>query len=361
MPKNRLIGEFNLGNMTKLFSKNNTMLVDGAIAAGCTHFFGYPITPQNEIIEGFAAKLPGAGGVFLQSESELSGINMVAGCASTGARVLISSSGPGLSLMQEGLSYMACAEIPCVVVNVMRAGPGDGDIRGAQADYFQATRGGGHGDYCMPVFTPASGSEIFSMVREAFDKAFHYRTPVLLLMDGLLGQMIEAAEVSVEAKKTTEHPAWSVRGCKGREPNCIKSYFNDTEDCEAFNKHLQAKFAQMRKDLPDFEAVDVDDADLVITSYGIISRICKTVVKAARAEGYRVGYIRPKLVWPFPEGAYSSVGASNILVVEQSAGQMLEDVKLSAPSDTTVHFYGRLGGAVPSVNEILAQVRKIMD
>jgi 2-oxoglutarate ferredoxin oxidoreductase subunit alpha len=340
--------------------KNNEVLAESAIRAGCRFFFGYPITPQNEITEYFAKRLSEEGGVFLQSESELAGINMVAGCASTGARVLISSSGPGLSLMQEGLSYMACAELPCVVVDVMRAGPGDGDIKGTQGDYFQATRGGGHGDYSLVVLAPASGREIPHIVSKAFHLSRKYRTPVLLLIDGYLGQMIEPVVLPPKAKTEKTNLPWTLTGCKGRKPRTIKTYSNSVEECEAINLHLQGKYAAIRNAEQRAELFNTEDAEFIIVAFGIASRIARTAVKFARAKGLKVGLIRPITLWPFPEKTFTLLlpQTKAFFVIEQNSGQMVQDVKLAVNGRVPVYFYGRLGGTAPSTKEILAKLNK---
>ncbi|WP_003542509.1 3-methyl-2-oxobutanoate dehydrogenase subunit VorB [Desulfotomaculum nigrificans] len=350
--------------MSKVLMKGNEAIGEGAIRAGCRHFFGYPITPQSELPHYLAKRMPEVGGVFLQAESEVSSINMVYGAAGAGVRVMTSSSSPGISLMQEGISYLVGAELPCVIVNVMRGGPGLGNIAPAQGDYFQSVKGGGHGDYKLIVLAPASVQEIIDMMQLAFDLADKYRTPVMVLGDGILGQMMEPVELDDEVT-VPEIPArpWAASGLKGREkPNVINSLYIVPEECEKLNQRLFAKYAAITAAETRWEEYRLADAEIVLTGFGTCARIAKSVVDKARAEGIKAGLIRPITLWPFPAEVYAkaTAHAEQFLCVEMSMGQMVEDVKLAVNGKRPVHFYGRSGGMVPLARDVLAEVRKLV-
>ena len=338
--------------------KGNEAIAEAAILAGCKYYFGYPITPQNEVIEHMARRMPEVGGVCLQAESELAAINMVFGAAAAGARAMTSSSSPGISLMQEGISYLACGELPCLIVNIMRAGPGLGGIAPAQGDYFQATRGGGHGDYHTIVLAPHSVQECFDMTIQAFELADRYRIPVLLLGDGALGQMMEKVEWEPFEPQVIPKP-WAATGLRGRElNNIVKTLILTPEKLEEHNRKLQEKYRTIAERETLWEEIRTEDADLVLVAYGITARIAQSAMDLARARGLRVGMLRPKTLWPFPMRALKDVAqrAGAFLVVELSAGQMLQDVQLSIEHAKPVHFYGRMGGMVPDAREVLGQI-----
>ncbi len=341
--------------------KGNEAIGEAAITAGCRHFFGYPITPQSELPAYLAKRMPQVGGVFLQSESELSAINMVYGASSAGARVMTSSSSPGVSLKQEGISYLACGELPAVICNVMRAGPGLGTIQPSQSDYFQAVKGGGHGDYRLITLAPHSVQEIVDLVRLAFDLADKYRNPCYILLDGYLGQMMEPVDFGDYEPQMVEKP-WAATGCEGRPMNAITSIYIDPRDMEKHNKKLQAKYAKIRENEQRWEEWMMDDAEIMVVSYGITSRICKTAIREARSKEIKVGLFRPITLWPFPEKRMKEFidnQIKEILVVELSAGQMVEDVKLVNNGKLPVSFHGRMGGMTPQVEDVVEEIKKI--
>ncbi len=344
--------------MGKVLMKGNEVFAEAAIQAGCRYFFGYPITPQNEIPEYMSRRLPEVGGVYLQAESEVAAINMIFGAAATGARVMTSSSGPGISLMQEGISYIAGAELPCLIVNVMRAGPGLGGILPSQSDYFQATKGGGHGDYRLLVLAPSTLQEAADLIYVSFDLAEFYRNPVMVLADGFLGQMMESVEFrKVESGVTPPDPReWAVGYAKERGKRAlIKSLYLNPEELERHNLKLKAKYDAMREREIRFEEYMLEDAELMLVAYGTCARIAKTAVKELRDKGVRVGLFRPISLFPFPyEQIYVwAERVRRIGVVEMSTGQMLEDVLCAAARRCPVEFYGRVGGMVPSVAEVV--------
>jgi len=342
----------------KILMKGNEALGEAAVIAGCRHYFGYPITPQSELIEYMAKRLPQVGGVFLQGESEVASINMVYGAAGAGARVMTSSSSPGFSLKQEGVSYIAGAELPCVLVNVQRGGPGLGSIQPGQADYFQATKGGGHGDYHNIVLAPNSVQETVDTTILAFDLADQYRNPVVILTDGAIGQMMEPVEMREPVASNVEKP-WATTGLKGRtETNVVNSLFLQPDVCEKHNQHLQAKYALITKNEVRYEAIHLEDAELVLVAYGITSRIALSAMEKARKEGLKVGLLRPITLWPFPYQPLEEAAAkaNAFLTIEMSAGQMVEDVRLAVGKDKPVHFYGRTGGMIPGTEEIYNQI-----
>lgn len=343
----------------QVMMKGNEALGEAAVLAGCRCYFGYPITPQTELMEYLARRLPGAGGVFLQAESELAAINMVYGAAGAGKRVLTSSSGPGISLKQEGISFLASAELPCLIVNVMRGGPGLGNIQPSQGDYFQATRGGGHGDYRMPVLAPASIQEMVDLVYDSFALAESYRTPVLLLSDGVLGQMMEP--VSLPAAKTAgDSGPWATDGCQGRQRRVIKTLFMDAEQLESHNLRLQEKYRDIAAREVKADLYRAGDAEVLLVAFGICARVARTAVDNLREAGLKVGLFRPITLWPFPAAMLKSAaaGAKTILTVEMNAGQMVEDVRSALPG-REICFYGRMGGVAITAGEIEAEVKRM--
>jgi len=349
--------------MEKLLMKGNEAVGAAAIKAGCRHFFGYPITPQNEIPEFMSREMPKVGGVFVQAESEVAAINMVYGAAGSGARVMTSSSSPGMSLKQEGISYLAGAELPCVIVNMARSGPGLGGILPAQADYFQSTRGGGNGDYYLPVFAPASIQETVDLVQEAFDVADYYRTPVLILGDGMIGQMMETVEFRDVPKRDLPPKDWATVGTgEKRAPNIINSLRIVAEELEGFLKGYEKKWQVITEKECRYEAIGIEDADVVAVAYGTMSRIVRNSIDICAAEGIKLGLIRPITVWPYPYHAFDKVNpnAKALLSVEMSLGQMVDDVKIASNGRWPVDFYGRSGGAVPTPEEVVNHVKKIM-
>ena len=349
--------------MQRRLVKGNDAVAMGALDAGCTCYFGYPITPQNEIPEYLSEHLPKVGGTFIQAESEIASINMLLGAAAAGARVMTSSSSPGISLKQEGISYLAGSELPGVIVNMSRSSPGLGGISASQGDYWQAVKGGGHGDYRVIVLAPHSVQELYSLTCRAFDYADKYRNPVMVLGDAVLGQMKEP--LLRDASPATDLPskAWAVRGRRGREPNVIKSLFLGDGELEEHIWKLKEKYDRIRKELVLVESKGTEDAELIVVAYGTAARISKSSVKAARDLGLRVGLVRPISLFPFPEGVLlrSSEKTKRFLVVELNTGQMVEDVRLNVAGDADVHFYGRPCGAgsLPKPNEILEKIRSL--
>lgn len=343
--------------------KGNEVIGEAAIQAGCYYFFGYPITPQSELVAYMAKRLPEEGGVFLQAESEVSAINMVYGAASAGVRVMTSSSSPGFSLKQEGISYLAGAELPAVIVNVGRGGPGLGNIQPAQSDYFQVTRGGGHGDYYTPVLAPASLQEIADLTQQAFRIADEYRTPVIILGDGMLGQMMEPVDFeAVDQEAMIHNKEWAVTGTAGDgPPKTITSLDLNDVLLEERNHRLQNKYKAIKERETRVTYQYAEDADWFVVAYGTVGRIVQSAVEKARENGVNVGMIRPITLWPFPYETISgfSETSSHILVVEMSAGQMIEDVRLAVEGKAPVSFYGRNGGVIPSVNEIYEEIMKV--
>ncbi|KDR94466.1 2-oxoglutarate ferredoxin oxidoreductase subunit alpha [Peptoclostridium litorale DSM 5388] len=348
--------------MAKILMKGNEAVAKAAIEAGCKYFFGYPITPQNEIPEYMARELPKIGGVFLQAESEVSAINMIYGGAGAGARTMTSSSSPGIALKQEGITYLVGSELPCVVVNMMRGGPGLGGIQPSQADYFMSTRGGGNGDYRTPVFAPASIQEAVDMTMEAFEVADFYRTPVMVVGDGMIGQMMEPVEFNEPTKRDLPAKDWATTGTKGdRKPNIINSLYLDPQELEDHCLKLEKKYAEIEKNEVRYEMYKTEDADLVFVAYGTTSRITKNVIEELRAEGVKAGLIRPQTIWPFPFKAFDEIpNAKELLVVEMSTGQMIEDVQIASAGRWPVSFYGRTGGMIPEPNDIKAKALEVI-
>jgi len=338
----------------KQLMSGNVALGEAAVLSGCTHYFGYPITPQNEITEYMARRMPGAGGVFIQSESEIAAINMVLGAAAAGARAMTSSSGPGMSLKQEGISYLVADELPAVIVNIVRGGPGMGSIAGAQSDYFQATRGGGHGDYRTVVLAPASVQELTEIVPLAFDLADKYRNPVIILGDGILGQMMEPVDFDGLVRPPDYDKPWALTGARDRPAQSIYSLIFDVKLQEEKNWKLQRKFRLIEQNEVRCETHLCDDAEMVVVAYGIGARIAKGAIKRLRDEGKKVGLIRPVTLWPFPAQALQELAKTvgDFFVFEMSAGQMVEDVRLALEGKGHVHFYGRPGGVAPMPVEL---------
>lgn len=347
--------------MTKVLMKGNEAIGEAAIRAGCRFFFGYPITPQSELPAYIARKFPEVGGTFLQAESEVAAINMVYGAAGAGARVMTSSSSPGISLKQEGISYIAGAELPCVIVNIVRGGPGLGDIQPAQSDYFQATKGGGHGDYKLIVLAPASVQEMVDLVIDAFDLADLYRNPVMIIGDGALGQMMEPVEFKERKKIELPPKDWATTGMKGRKQNLINTLDLDPEGLERHNLKLKKKYDEIKEKEQRCEVMDCDDAEVIVVAYGTAARVVQTAQKRLRKEGVKVGIIRPITLWPFPEKTIKQYRdkVDSFLTVEMSTGQMVEDVKLAVEGRAPVYFYGRTGGMIPTPDEIIREVKKL--
>jgi len=339
----------------------NEALSEAAIIAGLDAYFGYPITPQNEITAYMARRMPEEGKVFIQSESELAAINMVFGASATGKRAMTSSSSPGISLMQEGMSYLAGAELPAVVVNVMRGGPGLGNISPAQGDYFQATRGGGHGDYRTIVLGPSGVQEMVDCMPLAFDLADLYRMTVLILADGILGQMMEPVVLDKKPQRKLPPKDWALTGARDREQNIVRSLWLADGALEKLNYKLQAKYKQVQQNEVLCEQYKLDDAQIVVVAYGIAARIVRSAVDRARAAGIKAGWIRPITLWPFPTEQISRAADKMriFLAVELSCGQMVDDVKLAVAGKAPVVFYGRAGGGVPSVDEILERIEQL--
>ena len=352
--------------MAKMLMKGNEAIAAAAINAGCRFFFGYPITPQNEIPEYMSRELPKVGGTYLQAESEVAAINMVYGAAGAGARVMTSSSSPGISLKQEGLSYIAGAELPCVIVNVVRGGPGLGGIQPAQSDYFQATKGGGHGDYRLMVLAPSTLQEAVDLVEEAFDLADKYRNPVMVLADGMIGQIMEPVEI------TEYHPHgdlppkdWATTGTanSGGKKRIINSLFLNPDHLEAHVRKIFQKYDEMAKHELRHELYQCEEAEIILVAYGTVARIAKTAIEQCAELGIKVGLLRPITLYPFPYAVFDQVieQAKAFLTVEMSMGQMVEDVKLAVASRKPVYFYGRTGGNVPMPEDVVTQIQQIRE
>jgi 2-oxoglutarate ferredoxin oxidoreductase subunit alpha len=348
--------------MSRELLKGNVAIAEAALRAGMYAYFGYPITPQTELLEHLARRMPELGRVFLQAESEIAAINMVYGAACAGVRTMTSSSSPGISLMQEGLSYIAASDLPCVVVDVMRGGPGLGNILPSQADYFQVTRSAGHGDYHPIVLAPASVQEAVDLTVLAFDLADQYRHLVILAADGLIGQMMEPAELPPMRDLPTERPDYALTGAKGRSPRRIASFYLQAEAEEAYNLQIQARLARIRQNEQRSVEYFTDDAQFLVVGYGSVGRIALSAVRQLRESGVPVGLFRPITLYPFPEARLRTLAerVAAILVVEMNAGQMLEDVRLVVAERTPIHFYGRMGGAVPMPEEIVGALRQLL-
>jgi 2-oxoglutarate ferredoxin oxidoreductase subunit alpha len=352
--------------MTKKLMKGSEAIGEAAVQAGCRLFFGYPITPQNEIPEYMSLRLPQVGGRFVQAESEGAASNMLYGASGTGERVMTSSSSPGISLMAEAISYLAGAELPVVIVNIVRAGPGLGGILPSQGDYFQATRGIGHGDFRLLVLAPWSVQEAADLVQDAFDLADFYRNPVMVLGDGLIGQMMEPVEFRGDRQpiKTLAPKDWAATGCPGTRPtNIINSLFLDPEELERHNFKLKAKFDAMVRDEIRFATYGTDgDYDVLIVAYGTVARVCSTAIDELRERGVRVAMVRPITLFPFPYAAVreAAVQAGSVLVVELSTGQMIEDVQLALEGTRPIHFLCRVGGMLVSPDEVMEKVERVL-
>ncbi len=349
--------------MARKLMRGNDALAEAAILAGCKAFFGYPITPQNEIPAYMADQLPLRGGVYLQAESEVSAINMVYGAAGAGARVMTSSSSPGISLKQEGISYIAAAELPCVIVNVMRCGPGLGGIHPSQGDYFQAVKGGGHGDYKLIVLAPGSVQEMADLTILAFDLADKWRNPVMILADGILGQMMEPVVFEEDLKINQLEKPWATTGAIGRKPNIINTLDIVPESLEQKTIALLTKYDEIRKQEVRWQEIHTEDADLILVAYGTSARVARSAMEEARKKGLKVGLFRPISLYPFPEGEISRLASSKteFLTIEMSSGQMVEDVRLAVNGKCPVHFTNRLGGMVPTVEDILEKIEEIYE
>jgi len=347
----------------KVLLKGNEIMAEAAIQAGCRFFAGYPITPQNEVPEYMSRRMPEAGGTFIQAEAELSAINMLFGAAAAGVRCMTSSSSPGISLKQEGISYITAAELPCVIANVQRGGPGLGNIRASQADYFQAVKGGGHGDYRLIVLAPSTVPELYELTMNAFDYADYYRNPALILSDGILGQMSEPTEIKpYEPILYLPEKDYILDGCKNREPRIVKTLFlHPVDSLTRHNIGLREKYEKIQKELPLAEQYYTDDAELIIAAYGITGRISKGAVDLAKQEGLKVGLIRPITLWPFPARYFEKPAekARKFLVVEMSNGQFVEDVRLAIKCKKDVEFLGAGGGWYPTPENILEKIKEV--
>ena len=344
--------------MARTLMKGNEAMASAAIAAGCKCFFGYPITPQNEIPEYMSKAMYESGGTFVQAESEVAAINMVYGAGGSGVRAMTSSSSPGIALKQEGISYIAGAEIPAVILNVMRGGPGLGSIQPAQSDYNMMTRGGGDGDYQCPVLAPANLQEAADMIMEAFDIADHYRTPVYVAADGYIGQMMEPVEIIYKPKYEFKEKTWATNGTRGkRGKNIVNSLYLEPELLYQHNIHLQEKYNEIKEKEARAEKYCTDDAELIFVSYGTMSRVVRGVVDKLREEGKKAGMIRPQTLWPFPVKAFDNPNCKMYVSIEMSMGQMLDDIKLASECKVPVKFYGKAGGLVPTSHEIIDNVR----
>lgn len=338
--------------------KGNEALAEAAVRCGCKCYFGYPITPQSEIAAYMSKRMPKAGGIFLQAESEIAAINMVYGAAASGVRAMTSSSSPGISLKSEGISYIAGSDLPCVIVNVMRGGPGLGGIQPAQSDYYLATKAGGHGDFSMLVYAPSSVQEMADYVVKAFDEADRWRMPAMILTDGLMGQMMEPVEFKESLSEPVEKP-WACVGHENSRPhNIINSLYLKPQELEDSNIARFKRYELVKQELPEAETYLTEDADIIVTGYGACARIGRSAVTAARAMGIKAGLIRPITLWPFPEKTYGKAAdtAKAFLNVEMSMGQMTNDIRLAIECRRPVRFYGRTGGIIPTPNEILEQI-----
>ena len=348
----------------RLLLRGNEVIAEAAIRAGCQCYFAYPITPQAELLEHMARHMPRLGRTFVQAESEIAAVSMVYGAAATGVRTMTSSSSPGISLKQEGISYLAGSNLPAVIVNVVRGGPGLGNIAPSQCDYFQATKGGGHGDYHMIVLGPSTVPEAGELTMLAFDLADEYRIPVMILTDGMLGQMMEPVELPDPVDlNSLPSKDWATTGAAGRDPNIILSFDLDPEKLKRMNLVLQEKYREIEANEVRYEESDTEDADIVIAAHGTIARIAKSVVRMARTEGIQLGLFRPITLWPFPYVPLRVLSdrVDTVLTVEMSAGQMWEDVRLAVAERAATPFYGELGGVVPTPRGILNEVRKHAD
>ncbi len=357
--------------MAKVLMKGNEAIGEAALRAGCRFFFGYPITPQSEVPEYLSKRMPEVGGLFVQAESEVAASNMIYGAAGVGVRVLTTSSSPGISLMAEALSYCAGAELPVVVVNIVRSGPGLGGILPAQSDYFQATKGGGHGDYRMLVFAPSTVQEAVDLIILAFDKADHYRNPVMVIGDGMIGQMMEPVDFGDLEVPGPEHQEpfkpWALTGTDSHEDgrrNIINSLYLDPDECNEMNLRLQRRYQEMNETEKRWEDVYADEpADVLVVAYGTMARICRTTIEKLREEGHQVSLIRPITLYPFPTEAVRAAAdhAEQVISIEMSMGQMVEDVKLAVEGTRPVHFFGKAGGLVPSPDDVREAILALIE
>ncbi len=350
--------------MERMLMKGNEALAEAAIRAGCKCFFGYPITPQTEISAYMAKRMPKVGGVFLQAESEVAAINMVYGCASSGIRCMTSSSSPGISLKSEGVSYIAGSDLPAVIVNVMRGGPGLGGIQPSQSDYWQATRALGHGDFQIIVYAPSSVQEMADYMGKAFDMADKFRMPALILADGLLGQMMEPVVFEDKEIKMSDASGkpWATNGHGNKRPhNIVNSLYLQADELEQYNVERFKRYERVKEELPELESYLCDDAEIVVAAYGSVARLAKAAVEQARAEGIKAGLARPITLYPYPEKELKEAckTAKKVLVTEMSMGQMVDDVKLALECRLPVEFFGRTGGVVPKPSEILARIKEM--
>lgn len=346
----------------KVLMKGNEALAEAAIAAGCRHFFGYPITPQTEVAAYMSKRMPKLGGTYLQAESEVAAINMVYGAASAGMRVMTSSSSPGISLKSEGISYLAGSDLPALIINVQRGGPGLGGIQPSQADYWQATKATGHGDFHILVFAPSTVQEMVDLVSQAFDMGDKYRMPAMILSDGMLGQMMEPVVLPEASDEPLPEKEWATCGHKGkRVHNIINSLYITPSELEKLVQDRFAKYDYIKENHQSAECYLTDDADIVIVAYGASSRIARSAVNSARAQGIKAGLIRPITLWPFPDKPIKACAktAKAFLCVEMSMGQMVDDVRLAVNGEKPVEFYGRTGGIIPTPAEVLEQIKRI--
>jgi 2-oxoglutarate ferredoxin oxidoreductase subunit alpha len=352
--------------MSKILMKGCEAIAEAAIRAGGTNYFCYPITPQTEVSEYLARRMPEVGGVFLQAESEVAASNMIFGAASAGVRVFTTSSSPGISLMQEAMSYITAAELPAVFINIVRNGPGLGGILPSQGDYFQATRGGGHGDYRLLALAPSTVQEAVDLTMLAFDLADKYRNPVIILGDGNLGQMMEPVDFDhISKPNPTDKSSWATTGAKGRQRHLIKTLYLDPAESEALNQKLDAKYQEMKRSEVRYEEYNLEqDREIIIVAFGTTARVCKTTVDELKSQGIEVGLFRPISLFPFPMEPIRDRAkhrkTKHFLVVEMNTGQMLEDVQLAVLGAKPVSFYGRQGGNVPAPEEVMEQVKKLM-
>lgn len=351
--------------MAKILMKGNEAIAEAAIQAGCRYFFGYPITPQNQIPEYMSRRMPEVDGTFLQAESEVAAINMVYGAAGAGARVMTSSSSPGISLKQEGISYIACAELPCVIVNIVRSGPGLGGILPSQGDYFQAVKGGGHGDYRIIVLAPSSVQEAADCVMEAFDLADFYRIPVMVMGDGIIGQMMEPVEFKEPAQRELPLKTWAATGYDGSKPRAvINSLYIEAEEMNAVSARLHGVYKQITENESRFDTFMMEDAEIAIVAYGTTARIVRNaIIKARRELGIKAGLIRPITLWPFPSQPIVEAAETckAFLAVEMSTGQMVEDVRLAVNGRRPVEFIGTTGGIIPTPIQIVEKLKAIKE
>ncbi len=342
--------------------KGNIALAEAAVRAGCQAYFGYPITPQTELLEHMSLRMPQLGRTFLQAESEVAAINMVYGAAAAGVRTMTSSSSPGISLMQEGLSYIAASDIPVVVIDVMRGGPGLGNIQPSQSDYNQVTKAMGHGDFHAIVLAPATVQEAIDLTMLAFDLADQYRTVVFVVADGAIGQMMEPATLPDMLPLPEERPDWALTGADGRAKRVVTSLYLGAAELEQLNHKLQKKLGQIEANEVRYEEQFIDDSELVLVAFGTAARVAHSAMKKLRSQGFAVGLLRPITLWPFPSARIHELSKNvrQMLVVEMNAGQMLYDVKAAVGADFATHFYGRMGGAIPMPHEIEQEVKKLM-